>query len=776
MKKIIISIFIILLSYTGFSQVWTEIPAGKYYVITTKNDSDVVKKSTRLTSFWTYTGSGTLTADTVFYIPSTAPNDTITTLMTAANNQGDAAILLERGSTRRTAITISQDSLKFSSYGSGAKPIIDGADIITGFGSGSSPVTGFNSTLELMSYATPYLNIRQRVPADSLATDGTWVRIKIKGFYDGAHLDRITKIKGASIGLRSGTTDDFAAAPTRLTFGGYDTIDVEAGAEVWSDLIQFNITATSDYLVHFYLGATSSNYAYTTSTINSYRSTDATDGTLTQSVSYTGANSIRIISGIEVSSGIENIWVKTGISTQPYLMYLNDTVGNLQTSVADCDTINDFYWSNDSLYINAASDPSGKVELGQRKTLIKNFTGKDYITIRNLTLQHDNSESTSGFVGALYCSAGADNWAIENCTFQKNSMNGAMINSSDNIIVRNCLFQRNSEMYLKGENFWYYSNTPGKRNISFINNTCNSAGRNGLSIQGSTKVNEIYNVTVSGNSFNDNTDTGIYLSRLDSAAVYNNTFNNNGLPAAGTAAPEDYAIGLLGTDNIDIYKNTITNQVNNDAIQLWTDNGVHGDNVRIFRNTIKGVFDGDGIQAIGGDSTMENLQIYYNLIDSVIGNGIIIYKGDGTTVISTSGIYNNTINNASSAGVRWTAAGGITKTAFNSVIKNNIFTNIGSECVTASGATSGLVTSNNLYYNITSWLLRYNSITYSPATITGFEATAQTTDPLFTTPGSDYSLQTGSPAINTGVNVGLTTDILGNPIVGNPDIGAYEKQ
>ena len=30
------------------------------------------------------------------------------------------------------------------------------------------------------------------------------------------------------------------------------------------------------------------------------------------------------------------------------------------------------------------------------------------------------------------------------------------------------------------------------------------------------------------------------------------------------------------------------------------------------------------------------------------------------------------------------------------------------------------------------------------------------------------------PAINTGVDVGLTEDILGNPIVGLPDIGAYE--
>ena len=48
-------------------------------------------------------------------------------------------------------------------------------------------------------------------------------------------------------------------------------------------------------------------------------------------------------------------------------------------------------------------------------------------------------------------------------------------------------------------------------------------------------------------------------------------------------------------------------------------------------------------------------------------------------------------------------------------------------------------------------------------------------NPLMTNPaGGDYSLQTGSPAINAGVDVGLTTDILGHTIIGLPDIGAYE--
>jgi len=38
----------------------------------------------------------------------------------------------------------------------------------------------------------------------------------------------------------------------------------------------------------------------------------------------------------------------------------------------------------------------------------------------------------------------------------------------------------------------------------------------------------------------------------------------------------------------------------------------------------------------------------------------------------------------------------------------------------------------------------------------------------------EISLQEGSPAINNGANVGLTSDYEGNPIVGTPDIGAYD--
>jgi hypothetical protein len=62
-------------------------------------------------------------------------------------------------------------------------------------------------------------------------------------------------------------------------------------------------------------------------------------------------------------------------------------------------------------------------------------------------------------------------------------------------------------------------------------------------------------------------------------------------------------------------------------------------------------------------------------------------------------------------------------------------------------------------------------------TSTGYDNNSQTpADPLFVSAGSDFHLQSGSPAINAGVDVGLTEDYAGNAIVGVPDIGAYEYQ
>lgn len=131
-----------------------------------------------------------------------------------------------------------------------------------------------------------------------------------------------------------------------------------------------------------------------------------------------------------------------------------------------------------------------------------------------------------------------------------------------------------------------------------------------------------------------------------------------------------------------------------------------------------------------------------------------------------------------------------------------------------SGARS-LVLQNNVFYNTQDTLVaplptQRNNIYYGPGFVSAnlvhdlngtvdhsiwfncgdFQAgtgNLNNTDPLFInvnsplgadgipfTTDDGFNLRPGSPAINAGAPTGDTVDIMGNPIVGEPDIGAYE--
>lgn len=132
MNKILIMIFL-LVAILAQAQIYTEVNVGEY-AITTNSLGTVDKVYPKATRKWyAYTGSGTLIADTVLYVPSSAPNSTIATLMAARPAKKRTAILLQRGSQRDTTITVSKDSIILGSYGTGAKPKIYGSTPITGW-------------------------------------------------------------------------------------------------------------------------------------------------------------------------------------------------------------------------------------------------------------------------------------------------------------------------------------------------------------------------------------------------------------------------------------------------------------------------------------------------------------------------------------------------------------------------------------------------------------------------------------------------------------------
>ena len=126
-------------------------------------------------------------------------------------------------------------------------------------------------------------------------------------------------------------------------------------------------------------------------------------------------------------------------------------------------------------------------------------------------------------------------------------------------------------------------------------------------------------------------------------------------------------------------------------------------------------------------------------------------------------MYNNTVYN-NGTGLRLSGA------VDDSLIHNNIFFgNTQNIDTSAIGSVTGFVASHNNWANgsvDTGWQNTYQGTNNQAST-----------SPLLTDPAArDFSLDTLSPSIDAGTDVSLTSDTIGNPIYGSPDIGALEYQ
>ncbi|MEP7377737.1 MAG: PKD domain-containing protein [Chitinophagaceae bacterium] len=168
--------------------------------------------------------------------------------------------------------------------------------------------------------------------------------------------------------------------------------------------------------------------------------------------------------------------------------------------------------------------------------------------------------------------------------------------------------------------------------------------------------------------------------------------------------------------------------------------------------------------------------IYYNL-SYLNGNDPIDKMGrEFYHQFGNISFYNNTAyTTGTSAAYAITLAGSGTV-----ILKNNIFYAYGGSnrrCIRRIN-TPVLLSDNNLYFSTAGTSFINGS---TPCDFTGWQKFgydkmhSQHANALFTADGSNFTLLALSPAINNGTPVGLTKDILGNPITGLPDLGAFEK-
>jgi parallel beta-helix repeat protein len=174
-----------------------------------------------------------------------------------------------------------------------------------------------------------------------------------------------------------------------------------------------------------------------------------------------------------------------------------------------------------------------------------------------------------------------------------------------------------------------------------------------------------------------------------------------------------------------------------------------------------------------------NFQAYYNLIVDNFHQPTSAPTTHNTSGVdfkqSTGTFYNNTLVNNCYLGSSLSSIFVYATGTCTVNIKNNIVYNDQSDkdIVFEQATTSdyNLVYNGNRTINIVNGVTSYTWAAYKSAT--GQDSHSLNVNPTFVS-SSDFQLQSTSTAINAGVNVGLTTDILKNSIVGLPDIGAYE--
>jgi hypothetical protein len=203
-------------------------------------------------------------------------------------------------------------------------------------------------------------------------------------------------------------------------------------------------------------------------------------------------------------------------------------------------------------------------------------------------------------------------------------------------------------------------------------------------------------------------------------------------------------------------------------------------------NKIYGMSPFTGIVCSGCDNNLIHNNLIYDM-----GYGISLRKGGecaGTTSeehkkTQNNKIYNNVIAN-NPPGPADQMAIQLSSSAYGNEFKNNIIFNGGVYDLWVNVGTSGNgnILDNNIWYNSNGFKMRWEGSTLNSLSAyqsaSGQGAYSKNADPLFVNAaGNIFYLQSdSSPAKDAGVDVGLTQDFDGNPIVGIPDIGAYEYQ
>ena len=393
-----------------------------------------------------------------------------------------------------------------------------------------------------------------------------------------------------------------------------------------------------------------------------------------------------------------------------------------------------FWWdaANTRVYVRLAgdADPAGSVVNAPQRDRGVSASGKSYLTIRDLELLHFNEHAIS-------------------------------LSTSTSIIVDTVTIS-----------YAYNHGVYAPAGAATVRNSTISYVYRGIEYKGGGNAissNTLHHIPFQS-SMPDTYPFPVLASGADDAsAVSNNVIHDNGAFGTIDSIHGIYVDG--GQTNQLIYGNTVYNIPRGHGIKFIGASG------SIYRNLVHDCYYG-GIAVNSNGAVNVTVSIYSNIL---YGNhfGFVEY-GKGAGEINVS-LYNNTLylNNSITRDASPNEIN-LDDDVTSLVIKNNIVYATANRFAYSMPTQSGAVINHNALYQASGNLIYYNASARTWATWQGygFDTAGLNADPLLVSPSTgDFHLQAGSPAINAGVDVGLTSDYAGAtvPQGSAPDIGAYER-
>jgi parallel beta-helix repeat protein len=430
--------------------------------------------------------------------------------------------------------------------------------------------------------------------------------------------------------------------------------------------------------------------------------------------------------------GVANTWSAT-VATEPKIVLFNGTRGTNVASQAACDGAMDWYWVSNTLYTYGTEDPSTTYTSPGVEAAVRNAgidtNGVDYIAIDGISVSAVNQFG-------IHVN-GSDESTVENCSTTQSYYDGIRVTTSTDVTVDSC--------------------------------TVSHAG--GVGINATGDADAIGDITISNNTVHD----GGWNAADDAYVKWNAGIKVWGGANYGDAGESDVTL---------IEGNTVYNQadqfgdISGSGIWLdqWGNDGVIRYN-KTYNNEAYGIILEN---PLAGASPIQT--IYYNLSYGNL-NGISVNRD-----ASDIQVYNNTIYNNTNGGLICEGYG-IQTDMDDNIFRNNISVGNGTNLVAILGCANdddgtGNAYSNNAFGAEASDFIEWGDSTFYSTYDAWESAYGGTTnsieaDPLMIDPANgNFRLRKGSPAVNTGVNVGLTSDINGKPVPRKtyPNIGAHENR